>query len=195
MNEKGLTIFITYLRQSFSLDKPSGKKCYMVGARGLSITWGDTSEYWQWIPLPETRFPEVAKLNYVWWLHVMAKVETRILSPQATYAAYLVFKLEEDEEEDEDWWENGFDERPVKLCVHFEGREDGDEVSVFLDPSTDVPQLSHDREDGWKEIEMGVFFNESGEDGLISCSLKELSCSSTWSGLIVEGIELRPRAA
>ncbi|PON45544.1 Phloem protein [Parasponia andersonii] len=111
----------------------------MVGARGLSITWGDTPEYWQWIPLPESRFPEVAKLNYVRWLHVMAKVEPRILSPQTTYAAYLVFKLEVAEEEDEDWWGNGFNERPVKLCVHFEGREDGDEVSVFLDPSTDVP--------------------------------------------------------
>ncbi|PON51313.1 Phloem protein, partial [Trema orientale] len=90
---------------------------------------------------------------------------------------------------------NGFDERPVKLCVHFEEREDGDEVSVFLDPSTDVPQLALDREDRWKEIEMGEFFNLFGEDGLISYSLKELSCSSTWSGLIIEGIELRPRAA
>ncbi|PON45534.1 Phloem protein [Trema orientale] len=125
----------------------------------------------------------------------MAKVETRILSPQTTFAAYLIFKLEEAGEEDEDWWGNGFDERPVKLCIHLEGREDGDEVSVFLDPSTNVPQLAHDREDRWKEIEMGEFFNKNEEDSLISCSLKELSCTSTWSGLIVEGIVLRPRAA
>lgn len=36
--------------QSFAIDKRSGKKCYMIGARRLSITWGDTQTYWQWIP-------------------------------------------------------------------------------------------------------------------------------------------------
>ncbi|PON63762.1 Phloem protein [Parasponia andersonii] len=172
---------------SFSLDKPSGKKCYMVGARGLSITWGDIPRYWIWTPLPESRFLKVARLHLVWWLHVVANVETRILSPQTTYAAFLVFKIEQDE--------RGFNRKPVQLCVNFEGQEDGGERSVFLNPSRDMPQLAQDRGNGWKETEMGEFFNENGEDGVVSCILKELSCSSTWSGLIVEGIELRPRAA
>jgi hypothetical protein len=25
----------------------------MIGARGLSITWGDTPDYWTWKPLPD----------------------------------------------------------------------------------------------------------------------------------------------
>nr|GMN73318.1 hypothetical protein TIFTF001_052155 [Ficus carica] len=79
----------------------------MVGARGLSIAWGDTPQYWKWISLPESRFPEVAKLSYVLWLHVIAKVETRILSPQTTYVAYFVFKLAERK--------HGFENRPVQL--------------------------------------------------------------------------------
>ena len=133
----------------------------------------------------------MARLDHVWWLQVTANVESRILSPQTTYAAYFVFKLERD---DEHGWRSGFNTKPVQLCVHFERRrEDGDEINVFLDPSRDIPPFPQDRGDGWKEIEMGKFFNENGEDGLVVCSLKEVSCRSTWSGLIVEGIELRPR--
>ncbi|KAL9406986.1 hypothetical protein Peur_003958 [Populus x canadensis] len=38
---------------SFALEKHGGKKCYMIGARGLSIIWGDTPSYWTWKPLPD----------------------------------------------------------------------------------------------------------------------------------------------
>ncbi|KAK2640873.1 hypothetical protein Ddye_022636 [Dipteronia dyeriana] len=36
---------------SFWLDHPSGKKCYMISARELTITWAgrDTTDYWRWI--------------------------------------------------------------------------------------------------------------------------------------------------
>ncbi|KAM2396904.1 hypothetical protein ACFX1X_034070 [Malus domestica] len=40
---------------SFSVDKWSGKKGYMISARKLKITWGDTPQYWEWIRLPESR--------------------------------------------------------------------------------------------------------------------------------------------
>ena len=45
--------FFKNLKQSFALEKHGGKKCYMIGARGLSITWGDTPDYWTWKPLPD----------------------------------------------------------------------------------------------------------------------------------------------
>lgn len=41
--------------QSFSLDKWSGKKCYMVSARDLVIVWAETPNYWKWISVPESR--------------------------------------------------------------------------------------------------------------------------------------------
>lgn len=28
----------------------------MLSAMNLSIIWGDTPNYWQWIPIPESRF-------------------------------------------------------------------------------------------------------------------------------------------
>ncbi|CAA0816743.1 F-box protein [Striga hermonthica] len=42
-------------RKSFSLEKCSGKKCYMIAARDLYIVWSDTPQYWRWISLPESR--------------------------------------------------------------------------------------------------------------------------------------------
>ncbi|GMN62509.1 hypothetical protein TIFTF001_031591 [Ficus carica] len=42
--------------------------------------------------------------------------------------------------------------------------------------------------------EMGEFFSEDGEDGSVLCSLKEVN-GHVKSGLIVEGIELRPGVA
>ncbi|XVE84773.1 hypothetical protein DITRI_Ditri17bG0039500 [Diplodiscus trichospermus] len=38
----------------FTLDRWSGKKCYMLGARGLSITWGDEPNHWSWTSRPES---------------------------------------------------------------------------------------------------------------------------------------------
>ncbi|XP_070016504.1 F-box protein PP2-B10-like isoform X2 [Nicotiana sylvestris] len=49
---------------SFSLDKHSGKKCFMVAPRELIISWGDNLNHWQWKPHPDSR-----KLgrNVLWW--------------------------------------------------------------------------------------------------------------------------------
>ncbi|KAI5398159.1 F-box protein PP2-B1 isoform X2 [Lathyrus oleraceus] len=47
-------IIIDNGKKSFQLEKQSGKKIYMLSARDLSITWGDTPTYWNWIILPES---------------------------------------------------------------------------------------------------------------------------------------------
>lgn len=49
-------ILINNNTMSFALDHESGKKCFMVGARGLSITWGSSPQHWKWLSLPESRF-------------------------------------------------------------------------------------------------------------------------------------------
>lgn len=46
-------ILIDQGKKSFSLDKWSGKKCYMVAARDLAIAWGDTPTFWDWISHPD----------------------------------------------------------------------------------------------------------------------------------------------
>ncbi|GMN62513.1 hypothetical protein TIFTF001_031598 [Ficus carica] len=80
---------------SFGVDRPSGKKCFRIGARGLSIVGGDTPYYWRWTSLPQNKFSEVAELIVVCWLEIKGKIDTNILSPATTYAAYFVFRLAE----------------------------------------------------------------------------------------------------
>ncbi|XP_022146912.1 F-box protein At2g02240-like [Momordica charantia] len=67
---------------SFVLEKESGRRCYMIGARDLDIIWGNSTEYWTWKSLPESRFSQVAELNFVWWLEIKGKIEGRELSPK-----------------------------------------------------------------------------------------------------------------
>ncbi|XP_062002004.1 putative F-box protein PP2-B12 [Rosa rugosa] len=78
---------------SFSLDKWSGKKCYMIAAKRLRIAWGDTPNYWTGKSLLESRFKEAARLHFVCWLEIRGRIETHMLSSSTTYKAYLVYKL------------------------------------------------------------------------------------------------------
>lgn len=48
-------VSLNFLMQSFQLEKQSGNKCYMISARDLHVIWGGTSQYWEWIKLPESR--------------------------------------------------------------------------------------------------------------------------------------------
>ncbi|XP_055819229.1 F-box protein At2g02240-like [Solanum dulcamara] len=59
-------------RKSFSLEKSTGKKCYFLDGRDLNIPLVNIPEYWEWTSLPESRFPEVAKLKHVWSLDIWA---------------------------------------------------------------------------------------------------------------------------
>ncbi|CAK7336244.1 unnamed protein product [Dovyalis caffra] len=133
-------------------------------------------------------FSEVAELRYVFWLEITARIETKILSPKTTYAAYFVFKFTDSK--------RGFNKKPVELSVKFEGSVDGEKRNVLLDvsPENDMPQLPQERGDGWMEVEMGEFFNENGDDGMVVSSLREVDNYITKHGLIVEGIEFRPKA-
>ncbi|EOY05345.1 hypothetical protein QUC31_016813 [Theobroma cacao] len=172
--------------KSFQLEKETGKKCYMLGARALSIIWEDEPEYWGWTSIPESRFSEAAKLEIVWWLEVKGKIKTRILSSRTSYAAYLVFKFDDE-------YRYGFRNRSVSLCVNVEGGASGEVRDVLLDPSENMPRQARERGNGWMEIEMGEFWNECGDDGTVECILWEVNTAYRKEGLIIEGIELRPK--
>ncbi|XP_059286924.1 F-box protein At2g02240-like [Lycium ferocissimum] len=173
-------------KMSFSLDKKTGKKCFMVAARELAISWGEEPNYWEWLSHPNSRFSEVAQLWYVCWLEIRGKIGTKILSKGTKYVAYLVFKLE----------------------VEFMGLDTVDAVVRFVDSQSDTEvdertsvvslsglgpseKLPLSRGDGWKEIEMGNFFNDKGEDGEVEVRLMDIR-GHVKSGLIIQGIEFRP---
>ncbi|WRX20322.1 F-box domain - like 10 [Theobroma cacao] len=171
---------------SFRLEKENGKKCYMLGARALSIQWADSPDYWSWIPLPESRFSEVPKLKNVWRLDVKGRIELKTLSYRTNYSAYLVFKIVRDR--------YGFRHTPVEFRVIInEGTASGKVRSVILDPPPNVPQQAKERGDSWLEIEMGEFFNECGDDTRVEFYLRGVHDNQPKRGLIIEGIELRPK--
>ncbi|XP_048129634.1 LOW QUALITY PROTEIN: F-box protein PP2-B11-like [Rhodamnia argentea] len=176
-------VLINGRNMRLSLDKKSGKKCFMLGARDLSIIWGDDQRYWRWMATPESRFNEVALLRYVWWFHIIGRIETSMLSSGTNYAAYFVFRF--------DGQGGGFNQ-PVNsnVCIGSEEHDEG--RSVTLNPRGGEPTAIRERADGWMEIEMGEFHNENG-DGTLVCCLKEVDNYRQKSGLIVEGIELRPK--
>ncbi|XP_060671509.1 F-box protein PP2-B10-like [Ziziphus jujuba] len=180
---------------SFKIDKENGekkKKCYMIGSRRLSIA-GHKPVYRKTSLPAESSFSRVAKLRQVWWLDIRGRIETNILSPKSTYGAYFVYKL------DECCW--AFKNKPVEFRVYFEGEEEvhehehGGGCKVFLDPSEDEQGLCQFRDDWWLEVEMGEFFNDGSEDNrVVVCSLMGTDNYISKGGLVVEGIEFRPKS-
>ncbi|CAN4106367.1 unnamed protein product [Withania somnifera] len=199
--------------KSFSLEKWSGKKCYMLAARSLYIVWGDTPRYWRWISLPESRFSEVAELLDVCWFDMSGKINTNMLSPDTRYGAYLVFRTKSRT--------YGFGNQPAESSVGIAGHEK-ETLTVYLDPQggsryqvvprrlgifthhmahilrqhvEDTPEGRHpkQRSDGWMEIELGEFFVKRGQEAELEMSLTEVKGGNWKSGLIVEGIDIRPK--
>ncbi|PIN17713.1 hypothetical protein CDL12_09623 [Handroanthus impetiginosus] len=161
----------------------------MLGARELEISWaaGDTSEYWTWTPHADSRFPEVAQLEFVWWLDIRGKINTRLLSPKTSYAAFLVFKLAE--------WSQGL--HVANAMIRFiddESNKVAEERAhvVHLQIVDHIKgKIAVNRADGWMEVEMGNFYCDEGDEGEVEVRLFEIS---EWDkeGLIVEGLEFRP---
>ncbi|GAA0153328.1 hypothetical protein LIER_37655 [Lithospermum erythrorhizon] len=204
--------------KSFSLEKSTGKKCFMLAARDLTIVWGDTPRYWRWISLPESRFSEVAELLDVCWLEVRGKIKTSMLSPNTTYSAYLVFTTKSSP--------HGFEYHAAESSVGISGQESetravcldpdgakryryqivprrmglfhrrfgnimrGEELSSPLDGNAEFPKQ---RDDMWTEVLLGEFYIKEGQDSELEISLMEVKSGSWKSGLIIEGIEIRPK--
>ncbi|KAF8369755.1 hypothetical protein HHK36_032225 [Tetracentron sinense] len=194
--------------QSFALEKWSGRKCYMVAARELLIIWGDTPEYW--------RFSDVAELLDVFWLEIHGKMDTQMLSMKTTYAAYLVYKFTEDTyglgpvevsvkfvRGGGGGWHTVYMDSDGSLRRKHQIFQQTGQVRVSSSYTLSFPALAHlvqrkrqlprERGDGWIEIEMGEFFNNRGEDGEVEMSLIEVKGGKSKSGLIIQGIELRPK--
>ncbi|XP_042043125.1 putative F-box protein PP2-B12 [Salvia splendens] len=204
-------------RKSFQLEKLSGKKCYMLSARDLSIVWGDT-QYWRFLSLPESRFPEVAELLDVCWFEIRGKIEMSMLSLGTNYAAYLVFTCRS--------MVHGFDHQSAEGYVKVSGSgSESEKRSVCLDPDgarrrrhqrvprreglfyrrltqmrnpeamlpDGEPEYPKQRGDGWMEVELGECFVEEGQDGELEVSVMEVKGGNWKSGIIIQGIEIRPK--
>jgi hypothetical protein len=131
------------------------------------------------------RISEAAELRHVWWLEIRGEIDSKMLSRHTTYSAYIVFSLAQ---------------RRVGLyytCKEASVSLGGSSRSmrhVCLDVGHDLPEdtlFPRVRGDGWMEVEVGEFCSGEGDDGEVSISLMETSVIK--SGLVVLGIEIRPK--
>ncbi|KAJ8539718.1 hypothetical protein K7X08_013970 [Anisodus acutangulus] len=135
------------------------------------------------------RFSEVAKLKWRFWLDIRGKIETQMLSKRTKYVAYRVFKLEDGFYCDETAnayvrfvdcdSENEAEKRASVVCV-----------STKEGPHGEEPDTQR-RVDGWMEIAVGNFFNDTGEDGGVEARFESRRPYGT-DVLIVQGMEFRP---
>ncbi|KAJ4775576.1 F-box protein [Rhynchospora pubera] len=187
-------VLIDGCKMSFGLEKSSGAKCFMISAKALSIVWGDDGRYWKWIVVPKysSRFVVCAKLKSVCWLEICGNIDSKILTPHTIYAAYLIFKLTRNAM----GLLNPFQRAKITLAgnvvsEHFVCLDIGSKRFQPLE-RRDV-MLPTERQYGWLEIKLGEFYNEEGIDMEVNISLMEIEGGRWKRGLIVQGIEVRPR--
>ncbi|KAL1827060.1 hypothetical protein ACET3Z_005472 [Daucus carota] len=205
---------------SFSLDKWTGKKCFMIAARELAIVWGDTPRYWRWTFDKESRFGKAIELISVCWLEIHGRINTSLLSPDTDYTAYLVYKPS--------IAVYGFEHQPVEIWIGLSG-EECVKCTFILDPEGGLQanyvrmppprrlSLLHSnranqprpqvpipvgietrcprvRKDGWLEIDLAQYFHKEGENRELEITMMETKGGHWKSGLIIQGIEIRAKS-
>ncbi|CAN6252856.1 unnamed protein product [Urochloa humidicola] len=193
---------------SMWLDRETGAKCYMLSARSLHISWGDTPRYWRWIPLPEScRFSEGAELRFVWWLEIRGKIHSKMLSQDTTYASYIVFRLADKS--------YGLDLPSQEASITIAGSTTTRGVclqrGILHENNEDCAGLRGPfgrryhracgahlvfpkrRTDGWMELKLGEFYVKDCDTGEVCMNLMETKGGKSKAGLIVQGIEIRPK--
>ncbi|CAN7026540.1 unnamed protein product [Brassica rapa subsp. trilocularis] len=207
-------------KKSFWLEKGSGKKCYMLSAMDLKITWSDCPAYWQWNTVPDSKFKRVAELRDVCWFEIRGKISCGMLSKGTHYSVCLVFKRAGGRS-------YGFEDTPMEAQVGFAGKDAASKTFVVLEPidmdqpsgyrytSVSLTWVSREdrtrrlrevggnveepkvRGDGWSEVKLGkVYINDGGyddDDGdEIEFSIMETEQGDWKSAMIFQGVEIRP---
>lgn len=155
------------------------------------------------------RFAEVVELKTICRLEIQGKMKTGELSPNTTYGAYLLMKISDKS--------FGLDSIPTEISVrvgnqefvntayirHPRARSKKEKLeSLFYRNRMEILKsrvnkgeegLPREREDGWLEIELGEFFNGGNGDEEITMRLMEVKGYHVKGGLVIEGIELRPK--
>nr|XP_043608288.1 F-box protein PP2-B15-like [Erigeron canadensis] len=196
--------------KTFSIHKATGKKCYTLSARNLYIAWSANSLFWCWKTLPRSRFSEAVELRMTSWLEIEGKVNTKTLSPNTHYKAYLIVEVAH-------YRAFGLDVLPCEISIevgvggfHSRGKilfshnkHSNQSYEHIFHPNEikecsrsksghEIARGSRDqRKDGWLEIELGEFYNDATEKE-VKMSLREVKGVHLKGGLVVDGIDIRP---
>ncbi|XP_073147792.1 F-box protein PP2-B15-like [Henckelia pumila] len=170
-------------RKTFSIDKHANKKCYMLSTKELSITWATNNLNWCRKTLLQSRFPESVELIMVSWLEIHGKIEARMLSSNTIYGAYLIFRLADRA--------FGLETLPSDVIVEVGDYKTQGSVYLKLGKELDQREVC-ERDDKWLEVELGEFYNV-GCKNEVKMWLREIKGEHLKGGLVVEGIEIRPK--
>lgn len=133
----------------------------------------------------------MAELLPVCWLHIRGSMNCRLLSRRTRYVVCIVFKLAPGS--------HGLGDPPQKASVKLGSY--ASESFIRLQPDDDDESEAEDEEekaavegeDGWMEMVLGDFYTEEGDDGNVEVNLRETEGLNWKRGLIVQGLEFRPK--
>ncbi|XP_058740547.1 F-box protein PP2-B15-like [Vicia villosa] len=172
----------------FCIERRRGKICYMLSARELSITFGNTPLYWSWKHVEGSKFAEAAELRTIWWLEIKGTINIELLSPKTTYKAYLKVKIADRA--------YGLDLLPSEVSIEVGNYKSCEKVYIHSKCKRNGKFSSHCKcecDEEWLEIELGSFYTESSvQVEEVRMYLKEVEGVHLKGGLIIDGIELRP---
>ncbi|TVU21076.1 hypothetical protein EJB05_30690 [Eragrostis curvula] len=157
------------------VDEKTGCNCFMLFPRGLSITWSEDPEYWNWHPFKEASDTDIetASLEEVCWLDIQGKQELSHLTPGVNYEVVFEVMLNKSA--------SGWDV-PVKFELKF--------------PDGKVQQRKEELQgkprEQWLKLKVGEVKAQEGQRGEMEISMFEHG--SQWkSGLIIKGIKIIPK--
>lgn len=139
----------------------------------------------------EYRFKEVAELVMTSWLDIHGKISTKMVSADTRYGVYLVIKL--------DKRAYGLDSVASEVSVEVAGsssyKSTGHTYLRRGRNGTGLEKILRERKDGWEEIELGEFYSghESDDEKEVSMRFSEVKGLRLKGGLVLEGIEIRPK--
>jgi hypothetical protein len=176
--------------QGFWLDRETGGVCLSIAARGITIIWSSTFQYWVWLHNPHSLFPEVARLKNVCWFEAKGEVEWSL--PLGTYTfSWRLFLGNlsgwRDAPATFKFLKNDVESTPRKCYI-----DHSPEISMTQIGDFSLPTF-RDVENGWREYDVAEFKVEEGEE---TCFLKFAMTAyevGSWkSGLCMDGVVVRP---
>ncbi|OAP15909.1 hypothetical protein AXX17_AT1G50940 [Arabidopsis thaliana] len=207
------SLLIDNARKLFKINKFSGKISYILSARDISITHSDHASYWSWSNVSDSRFSESAELITTDRLEINGKILSGVLSPNTKYGAYLIMKVTkgaygldlvpaETSVKSKTGQNNKnttylccLDEKKQQMKRLFYGnREERMAMTVEAVGGDGKRREPKARDDGWLEIELGEFETREGEDDVVNMTLMEVKGYQLKGGILIDGIEVRPKS-
>ncbi|KAI3914287.1 hypothetical protein MKW92_027471 [Papaver armeniacum] len=175
-------IFSNQNKERYWIDS-SGHNCSMLLPRSFNISWENDTRYWTWLPIIEPSASgnveiEVPELVHVCWLSVHGKIDMSKLSPGVYYDVVFIAMFQESS--------YGWD-TPVNLCLVL---PDGQRLIKKANLNT-MPKSQ------WIEIHVGDFKTPEqpgNRRNEVYFWLFEIEVLNWKSGLVIEGVIVRPKA-